>query len=696
MSDRKGAPLGRIRNIGIIAHIDAGKTTTSERILFYSGKEHRMGEVHDGTAAMDFMQDEQERGITISSACTTFFWLDHQVNLIDTPGHVDFTAEVERSLRVLDGAVCVFCAVAGVQAQSETVWRQADNYRVPRIAFINKMDRAGADFDHVVGEIRDRLSTNPLPLQIPFGREDDFRGVIDLVGRRCLVFEGEQGERVAVRPVPGELADEAEILRQEIIEKAADASEGLTEKFLENGTLTDDDIREGLRILSLSRRIVPVLCGSSLRNKGIQPLLNAVVHYLPSPKDVPPIVGRKPMHPDETIECHPARKEKLAALAFKISDDAHGSLTFARVYSGELVEGMRLVIASNSRKERAARLWRIHANRRERIESVGPGEIVGVSGLKFAATGDTLCDEARLVELEPPRFPATVISVAVEPRANDDRDKLMDVIARLEREDPTFTHHLDAETGQLILSGMGELHLDVLATRISRDYKIGINTGSPRVSYREGIAVPATGIGVFEHTVSNRQNYAEITVRVEPLPDELEAKIEIVADEASCSRAQRAFIADGVRGGFLSGPLGGYPMIHTLARVTAVRSRENELTDLACTVAAEAAFHDAVRKAGAILFEPMMSLEVVTPEEFLGGIIHDLNGRRAEIAEIGQRGALRLVKARVALAEMFGYATVVRGLSTGRAAYSLEPCAYAPVPKGRTQDILGYDSEAAR
>ncbi|MDR0362877.1 MAG: elongation factor G [Planctomycetota bacterium] len=691
MSDSKGAPLGRLRNIGIIAHIDAGKTTTSERILYYSGKEHRMGEVHDGTAAMDFMQDEQERGITISSACTTFFWLDHQINLIDTPGHVDFTAEVERSLRVLDGAVCVFCAVAGVEAQSETVWRQADNYGVPRIAFINKMDRAGADFDHVVNEIRERLGAPPLPLQLPVGCEDDFRGVINLLEREFVTFEGDQGDEVVVHPIPDDLQDEAEILRQEIIEKAADANESLTEKFLESGALSVEDAVAGLRELTLTRRIVPVLCGSSLRNKGVQPLLDAVVRFLPSPKDTPPVVGHEPKNPEKLIECHPTRKEKLASLAFKIVDDAHGSLTFVRVYSGELVEGMRIVVASGNRKERASRLWRMHANHRERVDRVGPGEIVAVSGFKFAATGDTLCDEAQLIELEPPKFPATVISVAVEPKSNDDRDKLMDVIGKLEREDPTFTHRLDPETGQLILSGMGELHLDVLATRISRDYKVGINTGSPRVSYREGTADAATGVGQFDQFVANRGNYAVVTLRVEPYPDQMEPLVEMEIDETPYTPTQLALITDSVRGGFLSGPLGGYPVIHARAVVTAVKSRENELTELACTVATEAALRNAMANAGSVLYEPMMSLDVTVPEEFLGGIIHDLNGRSAEIAEIGQRGQMRLVKARVPLARMFGYATVVRGLSTGRANYSMEPCAYAQVPRNKMKEILGYD-----
>ncbi|MCC8189103.1 MAG: elongation factor G [Planctomycetes bacterium] len=694
MSDPKGTPLGRVRNIGIIAHIDAGKTTTSERILFYSGKEHRMGEVHDGTAVMDFMQDEQERGITISSAVTTFSWLDHQINLIDTPGHVDFTAEVERSLRILDGAVCVFCAVAGVQAPSETVWRQADKYHVPRIAFINKLDRAGADAEHVVADIRDRLGANPLLLQIPVGREDGFTGVIDLIEHRYLTFDGDQGETVTEHPIPEEFAEEAEILGQDIMEKAADASEELTGKFLENGSLTVAEIREGLRLLTLSRRIVPVLCGTSLRNKGVQPLLDAVVYYLPSPKDMPPVIGHKPGHPEETVECHPVRKEKAVALVFKITDDAHGPLAFVRIYSGEVAEGMRMVIAASARKERIARIWRMHANHREQIKSVGPGEIVGISGLKFAATGDTLCDESRLVELEPPKFPATVISVAVEAKSNDDRDKLMDVIARLEREDPTFTHKVDDETGQLILSGMGELHLEVLTTRITRDYRVPVNTGSPRVSYREGVTRAAVGRATFDQVIAGKGNYADVTVAVAPEGEELVPRVELNLPEGQYPLPVTTAIAASIRDGFISGPLGGYPIIHTLARVDKIASRENELTEVAAAAAAEKAMRDAMHNGGAILYEPVMSLEVTVPEEFLGNIIHDLNGRRAEIAEVGQIGQLRFVKATVALAEMFGYATTVRGLSGGRADYSLEPCAYAPVPKNRMKEILGYDPEA--
>ena len=692
MSDPKGAPLGRIRNIGIIAHIDAGKTTTSERILFYSGKEHRMGEVHEGNTVMDFLRDEQERGITIQSAATTFYWRDCQINLIDTPGHVDFTAEVERSLRVLDGAAVVFCGVGGVEAQSETVWRQADRYEVPRLAFINKLDRVGADVWHVMDAMRARLGAQPLPMQLPVGREEGFSGVIDLVTRNYLAFDGPRGETVSIRECPPELREEMETRRRQLVEAAAEANDELTEKYLAGETLDDDDLRRGVRQLTLERRAVPVLCGSSLRNKGVQPLLDAVVDYLPSPKDIPPAVGHDPKNPASAIECPPERKRGLAALAFKVQDDAHGTLVYARIYSGTLEEGQRLLVAANGRKERAARLWRLHADARDPVKSVGPGEIVGIGGLKFARTGDTLNDEkGPAVALEPPRFPATVISMAVETRTNDDREKLMDAIARLEREDPTFTHKSDPETGQLVLSGMGELHLDVLRTRIVRDFKAPVNTGTPRVSYREGVAGSGRGEGVFEQTVAGKDVYAAVDVELAPADGSTEP--ETICDLAPelYPASWRQAMLEGVRGGLSSGPLGGYPLIRLQARVLSARTRENASSDVAWTAAAEAATRAALSKAGALLYEPVMMLEVLTPEEFLGGIIHDLNGRRAEILEIGRRGLLGLVRATAPLARMFGYATAARGLSTGRASYSMEPHAYAPVPRARMKDILGYD-----
>lgn len=688
----KETPLGKIRNIGIIAHIDAGKTTTSERILFYSGKEHRMGEVHDGTTVMDYMQDEQERGITITSAATTLYWRDYQVNLIDTPGHVDFTAEVERSLRVLDGAVAVFCGVGGVEAQSETVWRQADRYEVPRLAFINKLDRSGAEVEHVLADMRQRLHANPVLMQLPVGQEDGFRAVIDLVAMRQLSFDDDAlGEKVIEREIESGLLEEAQLHHMALIEVAADADDALMEKYLVEETLSEEEIKAGLRKLTLARKIVPVFCGSSLRNKGVQPLLDGVVDYLPSPKDVPPVIGHDPQNHDTKIECGVSRKEDLCALAFKIIDDQHGPLTFVRVYSGELKEGDRVIVAGNGRKERASRLWRMHANHRERELCVGPGEIVGVTGLKFAATGDTLCaDGGRMVSLEPPRFPATVIGMAVEPKSNDDRDRLMDVLQKLTREDPTFGYRTDEETGQLILSGMGELHLDIISTRIVRDYKIPCNTGKPRVTYREAVSGRARGRGVYEQTMGGKEYYAEVEVEISR-QDESVPTLLIEAPEEQISHYNHEVLREGFIGGCISGPLGGYPLIHLQVRVVRGGTREGVESGIAFTAAMEAAMRDAVAKAGAELLEPIMSLEVTTPDEFMGGIIHDLNGRRCEIQEIAMRGNLQVVHAKAPLAEMFGYATVVRGLSTGRASYSMEPCAFAPVPRKKWLEILGYE-----
>ena len=685
-------PLSKIRNIGIIAHIDAGKTTTSERILFYSGKEHKLGEVHDGSATMDFMLDEQQRGITIASAATTFLWREHQVNLIDTPGHVDFTAEVERSLRVLDGAVAVFCGVGGVEAQSETVWRQAERYQVPRLAFINKLDRAGAEVTHVLDEMKERLGANPLLMQLPVGSEDKFSGVIDLITRKMLTFdEASQGKAIIEGEVPADMADEVELARLHLVETAVEASDELMEKYLAEEPLSDEEIRSGVRALTLALKVTPVFCGSSLRNKGVQPLLDAVVDYLPSPKDRPAVVGHEPGNLEKTIECHPGRKDPLVALAFKITDDVHGPLTYLRIYSGELNEGDKLMVAHNKRKERAARLWRMHADERKAETTVGPGEIIGVSGFKFACTGDTICaDGGKLVELEPPRFPATVISQAIEPRSNDDRDKLMEVLEKLTREDPTFSYHSDSETGQLVISGMGELHLDIIATRITRDYKVACNIGKPRVTYRETIQTAAAGKGVFEQNLGGKDHYAEVSVKIEP-NDATEPELVITAPESVINPHQVEFVREGFAGGCMSGSLGGYPLIKMKVTVTGGATRENCLADTAFTAATDAAIRDAINNAGADLLEPLMAIEVTTPEEFIGGIIHDLNGRRAEIREIGTRGNLQVVHAKAPLAEMFGYATVVRGLSTGRASYTMEPCEFAPVPRKRWTEILGYE-----
>ncbi len=687
----KNTPLGHIRNIGIIAHIDAGKTTTTERILYYSGKEHRMGEVHEGTAIMDYMQDEQERGITITSAATTFFWQKHQVNLIDTPGHVDFTAEVERSLRVLDGAVAVFCGVGGVEAQSETVWRQADRYHVPALAFINKLDRSGAEVEHVLAEMRERLHANPLQLQLPIGIEDNFKGIIDLVTLEQITYDDETGEKFTRSAIDPEHLEEVELHRLHLVESIAESDEELMEKYLLEEDLSVEELKAGIRKLTLERKITPVLLGSSLRNKGVQPLLDAIVDYLPSPKDVPPMIGHDPKDHTQNITCIPSRKEPLCALAFKITDDQHGPLTFLRIYSGELKEGEKVIVSASGRKERASRIWRMHAEHRDRETLVGPGEIVGVSGFKFAATGDSICaDGSELIELEPPKFPSTVISMAIEPRSNDDRDKLMDVLQRLTREDPTFAYRTDAETGQLILSGMGELHLDIIATRITRDYKVACNTGNPRVTYREAVTGSGSGKGEFEQAMGGKEHYAQVQLNVRRIA-ESEPELKISAPESVINPHSHRAIEEGFSGGCISGPLGGYPIIHLGCEVTGGATREGCESEVAFTAATEAAMRQAIQQAGAELLEPIMSLEVTTPDEFMGGIIHDLNGRRCEVQEIADRGNLKVVHAKAPLAEMFGYATVVRGLSTGRASYSMEPSAFAPVPRKKWESILGYN-----
>ena len=687
----KNTPLGNIRNIGIIAHIDAGKTTTTERILYYSGKEHRMGEVHEGTAIMDYMQDEQERGITITSAATTFFWQKHQINLIDTPGHVDFTAEVERSLRVLDGAVAVFCGVGGVEAQSETVWRQADRYHVPRLAFINKLDRSGAEVDHVLKEMRERLNANPLQLQLPVGIEENFKGIIDLINMEQIIYDDETGETYTKSAINEEYMEEAELHRLHLVESIAESDEELMEKYLTDEDLSVEDIKTGIRNMTLAKEITPVFLGSSLRNKGVQPLLDAIVDFLPSPKDVPEMTGHDPKDHSKIFTCPPSRKEQLCALAFKITDDQHGPLTFLRIYSGELNEGERVIVSSSGRKERASRIWRMHAEHRDREKTVGPGEIVGVSGFKFAATGDTICSEGtQAIELEPPKFPSTVISMAVEPRSNDDRDKLMEVLEKLSREDPTFNYRTDDETGQLILSGMGELHLDIIATRITRDYKVACNTGNPRVTYREAVVGSGSGKGEFEQSMGGKDHYAKVELNIKRISTS-EPELKITASEMVINPHSHTAIEEGFTGGCISGPLGGYPVIHISCEVTGGATREGCESEVAFTAATEAAMRDAINKAGAELLEPIMTLEVTTPDEFMGGIIHDLNGRRCEIQEIGDRGNMKVVHAKAPLAEMFGYATVVRGLSTGRASYSMEPCAFASVPRKKWQDILGYD-----
>lgn len=691
MSEKKQS-LSHIRNMGIIAHIDAGKTTVSERILFYTGKEHRMGEVHDGTAVMDYLIDEQQRGITITAAATMITWNDYIINLIDTPGHVDFTAEVERSLRVLDGAVTVFCGVAGVEAQSETVWRQANRYHVPRLCFINKLDRTGADFEYALETIRKRLGAKAVVMQIPVGREDQFQGVIDLVKQVFYTFPDEDlGAKVVENPIPEEMRDIVEIQRHELIETAAEANEELMEKYLTDDTLSDEDIRRGIRELTIRLEIFPVFCGTALKHKGIQPLLDAIIDYLPSPKDVPPIEGHLP-DSDEVIIRHATSKEPFCGLVFKIQSDTHGDLMFVRTYSGVLKEGDRVMLYGREkpRKERVNRLWRMHANDRKQEKIVGPGDIIAVVGLKFARTGDTICAEEAPIELARLQFQETVISMAIEPNSNDDRDKLMDVLTTLEREDPTFRHFTDKETGQLIISGMGELHLDIIRTRITRDFNVAAKVGDPRVTYRESATLTQKDQGIFSQLVAGKPQYGEVSVTVEPAPELASYEIiDELPDGIIPEQMQEACIA-GIESSLTSGPLGGYPIVQTRIRLTGAGFHDGEASEMAYAAAADMAVRNAMQNADPALLEPIMSVEVHVPEEFLGNIIHDLNGRRAEVGNIESRGHLMVAQAKAPLSEMFGYATVVRSLSQGRATYSMEPNAFAAVGKQRRDQILGY------
>jgi elongation factor G len=677
------------RNIGIIAHIDAGKTTVTERVLFYTGVEHRMGEVHDGTATMDWMDEERERGITITSAATTCTWRDHLVNIIDTPGHVDFTAEVERSLRVLDGAVAVFCGVAGVQAQSETVWRQADRYRIPRLAFINKLDRVGADFYKAVESIRSRLGALPLLLQIPIGLGDDHAGQIDLIRMKALRYDSESlGAKVLVEDIPPDLHTEAELHREEMIELLASHSDRVGEKFVHDEPLTEDDLLAGVREATLNVELTPVLCGSALKNRGIQPLLDAICDYLPAPVDLPPIVG---IHPEseDPVERHPSQNDPLAALAFKVAADRYGELVYVRVYSGILESGKRIHNATKDRVERANQIWRMHADDRTAVEQATVGDIVALVGLKFTGTGDTLCVKDHPVILEQMRFPNPVISQAIEPKTTADRARLSEVLHQLQKEDPTFRRWVDPDTGQTIISGMGELHLEVLAHRMEREFKLGANVGPPRVAYRETFVEPVEAEGKYIHQTGGRGQYGHVRIRVEPA-DSL-AGPEVV-DEVKGGEIPAEFIsacADGVRDAASGGLLAGYPVINIRVTLLGGSSHPEDSCDIAYVAAASRAMTHAARDGRIALLEPIMLLEVVVPEAYVGDVLNDLSGRRADIADVGIAGDLRTIEAKAPLAEMFGYSTVVRSLTQGRATYTMEPLEYARVPDAAAARIIG-------
>jgi elongation factor G len=682
-------PLERTRNIGIAAHIDAGKTTTTERILFFTGISHRIGEVDEGTATMDFMVQEQERGITITSAATSCTWGDTRINIIDTPGHVDFTGEVERSLRVLDGAIAVFCGVAGVQPQSETVWRQMNRYHVPRIAFVNKMDRQGADFLKAVQSMRERLAANPVVVQLPIGSEDGFRGVVDLVEEKALVWSGDAAVEPETQPVPDEMRDEVKRHREILLETAADCDERLTEKYVEGASVTPAEVRAALRKGCIALRIVPVLCGSAFKNKGVQPLLSAVTDYLPSPLDVPPPTGTLPEDPSQVVTRKVADDEPFSALVFKIWTDSFvGHLAFVRVYSGVLGSGQHVRIPRLKRDERVGRLLRMHANKREEIDAVYAGDIAAVVGLRGATTGDTLHAKDHPIVFERVQFPDPVISITVEAKTRADQDKLAGAIEKLAQEDPTLRCSVSPDTGQTLLSGMGELHLEIIKDRLLRDFGVAASFGRPQVSYRESLRGAAEGEGRFIRQTGGRGQYGHAVVRAEPLP---RARGFEFVDATKGGVIPREFISpieSGAREACQSGVLAGYEL--TDVRVTLLDGSWHEVdsSDIAFKIAGSLAFKEAARKAGVVLLEPVMSVEVEVPEPYLGGVMGDLAARRGKVEKQSVAGGLLVVQARVPLAEMFEYATSLRSLSQGRATFSMELSEYAEAPRSVTETVV--------
>jgi elongation factor G len=681
-------PLSRTRNIGIIAHIDAGKTTVTERILFYTKKIYKLGEVHEGAATMDWMPQEQERGITITAAATTCFWNDHRINIIDTPGHVDFTVEVERSLRVLDGAVVVFDGVAGVEPQSETVWRQADRYQVPRICFINKLDRTGADFWRCVDMIRDRLGAVPVPIQIPIGSEDTFEGVIDLVAMKAILYRDDLGSRIDVVDIPDALRADAEKHRDKMIEAVAEVDDDLTHKFLEGEALTEEEIRHGLRLGTLQYRFVPLLTGSALKNKGIQPMLDAVVAYLPSPLDVPPTIGLDPRTRQEVVRT-PDDKEPFSALAFKIAADPFvGKLAFFRVYAGTLKSGSYVLNAAKGRKERIGRILQMHANHREEIEEVYAGDIAAAVGLKDTFTGDTLCDPDHAIILESMTFPEPVIEVAIEPKTKADQDKLAIALQRLAEEDPTFRVHTDEESGQTRIAGMGELHLDVLVDRMVREFRVAANVGRPSVSYRETIRRAAEGNGRFVRQTGGKGQYGHVILTLEPL--EKGAGFEFVDKivGGTIPREYMRAVQTGIADSLDTGIYAGYPMVDVRATVHDGSYHEVDSSEMAFKIAASMAVKDAVERADPAVLEPMMRVEVTMPGEFIGDVIGDLNSRRGHVEGMEERGSTAIVRSFVPLAEMFGYATDLRSMTQGRASYSMELSHYAEVPASLAAELV--------
>jgi elongation factor G len=683
-------PIERVRNIGIMAHIDAGKTTTTERVLYYTGINYKIGEVHEGTATMDWMVQEQERGITITSAATTCFWRDHRVNIIDTPGHVDFTIEVERSLRVLDGAVAVFCAVGGVEPQSETVWRQADKYRVPRIAFVNKMDRVGADYTRVITDIKEKLLAKPLPLQLPIGAEEKFSGIIDLVEQKALIWDDDHlGASFRVEPIPAAMAEQASAARDQMIEALADHDDSVMELYLEGKAPDSAALKRAIRAATLKIELIPVLMGSAFRNKGVQPMLDAVVDYLPSPADLPPVQGKN----GEKVEERPPRDDApLAALAFKIMTDPYiGTLTFLRIYSGRLESGSSVLNSTRGKRERIGRLVKMHANKREEISEVFAGDICAV-GLRDTTTGDTLCDPARPIVLEAIEFPEPVIQIAIEPKTKADQERLGEALQKLAKEDPSFRVSVNRETAQTLIAGMGELHLEIIVDRMLREFKVDANVGKPQVAYRETIRRASEAEGRFVRQTGGHGQFGVVELRIEPLPKGSGFEF---SDETKGGSIPRNFIPSvesGIKEAMETGVLAGYPMVDIKAAVLDGKYHEVDSSELAFKIAGSIAFKEACEKADPVLLEPVMEVEVVTPQDFMGEVIGDLNSRRGKIQEMESRAGAQVISARVPLANMFGYATKLRSITQGRANYTMQFAVYEPVPQAIYEELTARTS----
>ncbi len=686
----KRTSIGQIRNIGIMAHIDAGKTTFTERVLYYTGVSHKIGEVHEGTAQMDWMPQEQERGITITAAATTCFWNDHRINIIDTPGHVDFTMEVERSLRVLDGAVAVFDGVAGVEPQSETVWRQADTYQVPRIAFVNKLDRVGASFERCVDMIEDRLGARTVPMQVPIGLEDSFVGIVDLLSQQAVIWDdASQGAIFRHEKIPAKLRKEVDTARDVLFEVAADFDEDLMEKYLEGGEMDSDSVRTAIRVGTLKNEIVPVFCGAALRNKGVQPVLNAVVDYLPSPDDLPPVVGTEPTKEKETAR-KASTKEPFSALAFKVQNDSYsGQLTYFRVYSGQIETGKTAYNPSKNKRERIGRLLQMHANKREEVKTAIAGDIVAAVGLRFTNTGDTLCDQKHPILLESIHAPEPVISIAIEPKTMADQEKLSSALDRMAYEDPTFVVKLDEETGQTLIKGMGELHLEIIVDRVRREFNVEANVGDPRVAFRETVTVVNESEGTFDKQIAGKANRVSVVLRVGPGK---RGSGVVFHNATSVEEVPEKFVPaveEGVRGSLDAGVLAGYPLVDIDITLVKGMHIEVDSSELAYKIAASIGLREAIRGASPAILEPIMDVQVVVPEEFMGEVVGDINRRQGKIAGMNSRETVQVVDANVPLRQMFGYTTDLRTATQGRGNYTMQFAYFDFVPEQIAKMIVG-------